>query len=745
MNNTPVEVSAQPAQPPKFLRYRSVRKTIVEEQSRDRDHDHEPVPSLPETSPVAQSSITRLPSRYHRKTKPTAEHSPVPSPQALPPQHHTGKNDHTTQPAVASVPTKAKNSEPRKNNVERSQRPSTRETRSKESGGTPRSTEEHPSPDRLRRSYEAAREEARLILEGEFDRLKILREQEAIRRHDQRVRQEEVKKREQERLDQIARKNTSQAKIEAKRPGGLHLDGDETKLTAETDKQGTVETQEPASMTKSRRFVIGGPPSSQREKRKHRRISSAIEPRHSSHGLLQQETSHNNPDEKRNSAPTANAPNFDAPVSAVNSGERRVSVKCKDSSITLPINPSTTCKEILNSAALVMSEPIDARTAVLVECFSQLGLERPLRRYERIRDVMNSWDSDGQHYLLVMEASEVAARGLHFGDVPAKQPLGTAVQMYHSPRPGRWDKRWLKLWDNGQISVSKNESGMDCINICHLSDFDVYTPTGKQIKKLKPPKKLSFALKSQQKASMFLNGANFVHFFCTKEKDVADQWYRGVHSWRSWYLVNMLGEGQQKETVPSMGQEGELRPGTGNSKESTPYVLGSFKPLLDFGLSRPSIEGTRQADADLLKRPSQDSLPRPLIDQVPNKASLDLQRGGSVRMTLKSQARPYSRRNGPLESSGQAKVLDEAEESAFTGKGLLARHATQRSQGGSRSGRGVSGVEGRPLVDLHPTSEFTDGSLLRKIEAWTAQEGTMTPKIDRQKRTEVNAPVGEGT
>lgn len=741
MNNTSTEVSAQPAQSQKFLRYRSVRKTIVEEQN--RDHSHEPVPSLPEPSPVAQSPTTRLPSRYHRKTKTTAEHPPVPIPQPLPSQQHTRRNDHPTQPAAAPVPTKSKNSETRKNNGERSQRPSTRETRSKESGGTPVSKEEYPSPERLRRSYEVAREEARLILEGEFDRLKILREQEAKRRHDQRVRREKEKEQEQEqeRLNRSARKNTSQAQVETDKPRGPHLDDDAAKLTSKTGKQGTAEAQEPTSKTKSRRLVIGGPPSSQREK-KHRRISSAIEPRQSSHGLFKHETSHKNPDEKRTSAPTANAPNFDAPVSAVNSGERRVSVKCKNSSITLPINPSTTCKDILNSAALVMSEPIDARTAVLVECFSQLGLERPLRRYERIRDVMNSWDSDSQHYLLVMEASEVAARGLHLEDVPTKQPLGKAVQMYHSPKPGKWDKRWLKLWENGQISVSKDESGIDCINICHLSDFDVYTPTSKQIKKLKPPKKLCFALKSQQKASMFLDGANFVHFFCTKDKDVADQWYQGIHSWRSWYLVNMLGEGQQKEVGPIMGQQGEPRPGTGNSKESTPYVLGSFKPLLDFGPSRPSIESVSQGDADLLMRPSQDSLPRPLIDQVTNKASLDLQRGGSVRMTMKSQNRPYSRRPG-LEP-GQANASDEVEESPFTGKGLLARHATQRSQGGNRSGRGVSGVEGKPLVELHPTSEFTDGSLLRKIEAWSAQEGTLAPKIDRQKRHEVNAPVGEG-
>ncbi|KAK5063102.1 hypothetical protein LTR84_005178 [Exophiala bonariae] len=742
MNESATEVSAQPAQQQKFLRYRSVRKTIIEEQS----NDPEPVPSLPEPAPVTQSSLTRLPSRYHRKAKPNTQHPPVPIPQTIPSQNNVLRTRNAAQPATEPTPPLPKHSESRINHTGRVKRPSTRETRSKGSGGTPSSTKEQPSPEQLRRSYEVAREEARLILEGEYDRLKALREQEAKRRHDQRLRKE--KEDERRRLTQAAPTNTSQASSKANQGDSRLQDVNAARLHSRIGEEDITVAQEftpttsiGATISKSRRLIIGGPPPSRTEK-KHRRISSAIEPRQSSHALFQQDVIQTKPDEKRNSAPTANAPKFDAPVSAVNSGERRVSVKCKAASITLPVTPSTTAKDILNSAALVMSESIDAQTAVLVECFSQLGLERPLRRYERLRDVMNSWDTDTQHHLLIMEAGEVAARDLHVSDAPAKQPMGLAVQIYISQKPGKWDKRWLKLWDNGQISVSKQESGIDCTNICHLSDFDLFMPTAKQIKKLRPPKKLCFALKSQQKAAMFLDGANFVHFFCTKDKEIADRWYQGVHSWRSWYLVNMLGEGQTLPVEALMGQLMDPRPSTGNSAETTPYVLGSFKPLLDFGSLRPSTEGLRPGESDPLIRPSQDDQYRPLIDQIQDKASFDLQRGASVRRTTKPLNRSYSRRAG-LESTQSRESVDD-EDSPFTGKGLLARNATRKSQGGNRSGRGVSGVEGRPLVDLQPTSEFTDGSLLRKIEAWTAQEGNSGPKIDRQKRVEVNAPVGEG-
>jgi hypothetical protein len=47
-------------------------------------------------------------------------------------------------------------------------------------------------------------------------------------------------------------------------------------------------------------------------------------------------------------------------------------------------------------------------------------------------------------------------------------------------------------------------------------------------------------------------------------------------------------------------------------------------------------------------------------------------------------------------------------------------------------------------VDLQPTSEFTDGSLLRKIEAISGPETALLPIIDRAKRREIDVSVGEG-
>lgn len=718
------DATASSSHPQKFMRYRSVRKS----RSTDAALSPLPPPAVPPLPPSSnQTSITRLPSRYHRKVKPAteADHTfpPVPTQDQTPVSHVQRAPNNDSSPVQASgsyvwgQTCDGSRQETRGKTSQKSSQPHARSQGKRE--------ETSPGNEPHRRSYEAAREEARLILEGETDRLKILRDQEARRQRRER----------RAHTEQQAERGPAESTSQAHQTNNTERN---------TDLQSTESSEQKSrsrSTSKSRRLLIAGA-LALRGGKKHQRALSAIEPPNQDADGSRHDRVNFDRNDQRKSAPSTNLPAYDAPISAVNSGERRVSVKFKDQSITLPVTPSTTCKEILHSASTIMSGPIDAQRAVLLESFFQLGLERPLRRYERVRDVMNSWDNDTQHHLVVMDEADCAAPGLHAADAPSHEPYGATVQLYHSSKPGKWDKRWVKLWENGQVSVSKHESGIDGINICHLSDFDAYTPTVKQIKKLKPPKKFCFALKSQEKSSMFLNGQNFAHFFCTKEKEVADRWYHAVHAWRSWYLVCMLGEGMVPTTTPGV-YPSYARPGTNTSAETTPYILGSFKPLnLDLDMPRPYIE--RREDYSSSKHSSREIIPRPLIEQIPGRSSTDIQRRISVRggnLAAKS-SREFPPRPGS--EGATVKASDDSDSGPFTGTGLLARSGTQRSQGGRRSGRGVSGVAGRPLVELEATSEFADGSLLRKMEVIAAQQGGSGPKIDRNKRREITARVGEG-
>ena len=240
---------------------------------------------------------------------------------------------------------------------------------------------------------------------------------------------------------------------------------------------------------------------------------------------------------------------IDAPLSAVNAGERKVYVKCSHSTAKLAVNPHTTVADILDSASTMLSDSTDAKTMILVESFKQLGIERFLRRYEYVREVLNSWDHDDQNTLLAVPSpADGSDNDLDLRGAPSRQPSDVSVNLYYSQKPGTWDKRWITLRGDGQVLMGKEKDSTDSKNICHMSDFDIYTPTSRQMKRLNPPRKYCFAIKSQQKSAMFISTANFVHFFTTKDKALAETWYKAVQAWRSWYLVHVMGNGQKVQT-----------------------------------------------------------------------------------------------------------------------------------------------------------------------------------------------------
>ncbi|KAH8591021.1 hypothetical protein B0O99DRAFT_520416 [Bisporella sp. PMI_857] len=358
-------------------------------------------------------------------------------------------------------------------------------------------------------------------------------------------------------------------------------------------------------------------------------------------------------------------PQTDAPISASNAGERRVLIRCKQSSITLPITPETTPMDLVYSAANIMTQNISPTTAILLESYTQLGLERRIRRYEHIRDIMNSWDRDTQNALILENSdSPNFDIDLEASSVPKKAPKDVTVFMYHSQKPGKWNKRYITLLESGQIFMSKKNgikpTDKDAQSLCHLSDFDIYTPTPQQIRKsLRPPKRHCFAVKSQQRTTMFLNTENFVHFFCTDMEEIAQIWYNAVQSWRSYYLVNKLGEGKTAAKNKTIELIKRPRSKTGPSHrvkvsvDEDPYTIGSFKPLLDMSRFDHKPEATEDSEEEN----------RPL--QIP----FHLRNGIPAQPVLQSRPPPVTYRLPP-----------EANEEEFSSSGLLGRTYSQRQK-----------------------------------------------------------------
>ncbi|RKF65683.1 putative pleckstrin-like protein [Golovinomyces cichoracearum] len=241
-------------------------------------------------------------------------------------------------------------------------------------------------------------------------------------------------------------------------------------------------------------------------------------------------------------------PQVDAPKSAVNAGERRVLVRFKQSSISLPVNPETTPGEIISSAGDVLGPILLSSSTILLESFTQLGLERRIRKYEHIRDLMNSWDRDTQNSLIIEQTTDAYEKELEAKFVPSEAPAGITVVIHHSQKSGKWNKRYVTLHSSGQMFIAKRagakSTDKDYQNICHLSDFDIYTSMSQRVQKNhNPPGKNFYAIKSQQKTTIFLSSQNFVHYFSTDEDVVGKNFYAAVQRWRSWFLANRKGDG----------------------------------------------------------------------------------------------------------------------------------------------------------------------------------------------------------
>ncbi|KAI8304189.1 hypothetical protein K4K59_012886 [Colletotrichum sp. SAR11_240] len=408
-------------------------------------------------------------------------------------------------------------------------------------------------------------------------------------------------------------------------------------------------------------------------------------------------------------------PQTDAPITASNAGERRVTIRCMQSSISLPVTPETTPMEILFSAANLMTQNINPQTSIVMECYFAFGLERRLRRYERVRDVLNSWDRDSQHCLLIIPGDSVDKNpDLNVEVVPRTidPPAGLInFLMYHSSRPGKWNKRYITLKEDGQVFSAKKKdakvSDKDSLSLCHLSDFDLYSVTEKDmLKQIRAPKKNTFAVKSQQKSSVFQNTENFIHFFSTDDARLAEDFKRVLHSWRSWYLVNKKVDlSKPKKTSRSPNEKpssGLARSGTLHrlkvSVDETPYTIGTFSPLLDMEKLEKSID-------DIGREPEKHSM-RP-----------------AEQLSVPKQQKVVSRsRTTPnLASPMPRKHIDPfARDQEFRNSGLLGRAYEGRKQQAEKNASAAA------HEDLSPDSPFTGGLLTNYPEPEMQTSGQLS-------------------
>ncbi|KZV63480.1 hypothetical protein PENSPDRAFT_589789 [Peniophora sp. CONT] len=208
----------------------------------------------------------------------------------------------------------------------------------------------------------------------------------------------------------------------------------------------------------------------------------------------------------------------------------------------------------------------------LCEVAQDLGMERPLRPFESVNDVLKSWDK-GQMKNVFLAKKCALADTLSARNLPSALPRRGAYVDYEVKR-GSWKKRWLELREQG-LWLAKKDTGKDEVFLCSISSFDAYTVT----RPAKSPKPFTFAVKSTDNLTFFENVADYVHVFSCGEGD-GKQWIEKIMLGRS-YIMN-----QERNVIASAAGQpptpGLLAGGSGALKRSgTRKREVPAQPLID--------------------------------------------------------------------------------------------------------------------------------------------------------------------
>jgi hypothetical protein len=382
--------------------------------------------------------------------------------------------------------------------------------------------------------------------------------------------------------------------------------------------------------------------------------------------------------------------------------------------IQLPVTPTTTPLDLFKSADNVLTDTVNVRTAVLMEWFIKVDVKRPLRNYEYVRDVMNSWDADTQNDFIIVDSAidGIDQEELLSYGVPDTRPAGISCMIQYSSRPGKWAKRHLTLRPDGQLVMAKNEKAKDQENICTLTDYDIYTVTQQKLAKVKPPKKICFAVKSLQKSNIFADESQYVHFFCTNDRGIATAFWKALQSWRSWYLKYQKGEGLKKK-APVAPEMPTIDPSHKRGESvGSHYQLGAFTSLLDMGDFNKKLDeieihkpGEFPEDVPLSRLDTKAIHARKKSIRVKQPPPMAYNRSGLAALATNATPQDGNRQNSMTQS------FSSQEEEAFAPSGLLGRTYTTRQRA----------VQER---EQKAATAFTDGpSLVSNMDRLAAASG----------------------
>ncbi|KAJ3552976.1 hypothetical protein NM688_g3871 [Phlebia brevispora] len=165
---------------------------------------------------------------------------------------------------------------------------------------------------------------------------------------------------------------------------------------------------------------------------------------------------------------------------------------------------------------------------MLWEVCQDFGLERPIRSFEVVSEVTNSWLADKTVNMLMAKKTPLASK-LSRAAIPTSSPLCSGF-VQHEYKKGKWQKRWMELREHS-LWLSKREGGKDQVMLCSMNNFDAYVVT----RVTKAPKGYVFAVKSTDNITYFESTDDYLHMFSVSEKE-GENWLEKILLARSYII-----------------------------------------------------------------------------------------------------------------------------------------------------------------------------------------------------------------
>ncbi|KAG0210819.1 hypothetical protein BGX28_008955 [Mortierella sp. GBA30] len=298
-------------------------------------------------------------------------------------------------------------------------------------------------------------------------------------------------------------------------------------------------------------------------------------------------------------SPTATAPTTQRLVAT------RIYIQTETDFKSVNLAPNSTALDALHMLQQrgCFGEPGDGRYHdrwTIFEYSKEFLIERPLRDFEVILDVMKTWEADKDNKMICksfpardeLSAQEVVRLVGPEGQESFVRPHGW---VHLETKKSKWVKRYLHITDTA-VYHSKDHKFTGESMLCLLRNFDVYAV---QVPRKKAPTKFGFALKSSDKIHLFETPEDdYIHYICTDSGESLREWLAGLRAAKGMFMYHanpeMIREGQKHaaELLSSSGnQDGK---GRGNLTEE--QVSMAEAKLAGWGMSLDrsrSVAGNR--------------------------------------------------------------------------------------------------------------------------------------------------------